>query len=591
MSKHLSATKNRLVTSHSPYLQQHANNPVNWFPWGEEALNLARIENKPILLSIGYSACHWCHVMAHESFEDPDIAKIMNEHFINIKVDREERPDLDKIYQTAHQLLVRRAGGWPLTVFLTPQEHMPFFSGTYFPPQPRHGLPAFKDLLIHIATLYREHRSEINQQNERLEKILNQISSSISENNSNALDKTPIINAQQELLADIDPVNGGFGGAPKFPHPTPLEFLLNLQCEKNDHITNAINLTLSKMANGGIYDQLGGGFFRYSVDERWEIPHFEKMLYDNAQLLTLYAQASSYHKNDEFAIKTQETAAWAMREMQDIQGGFYSTLDADSEGHEGKYYIWTHQEIVSLLEPIEFAIFSNYFNLQQTPNFEDHYHLHRVKLLSTIAKEFSQNISETQNILKSACHKLFVARNKRIYPGRDEKILTAWNGLMIKGMAFAGLYLNNAEFINSAQKAVDFLWKTVWQNKRLFACYRDNYAYQMAYLDDYAFLADGLFTLLQVNWRDNDLQWLIELVETLLNYFWDDKGGGFFFTAKDHENLIQRPKVFMDEAMPAGNAIALRILIRLGYLLAEPRYLEAAEQMLHNAWPMITQAP
>ncbi len=585
--------QNHLVNCNSPYLIQHAHNPVNWYPWSEEALALARQENKPILLSIGYSACHWCHVMAHESFEDQDTAKIMNEYFINIKVDREERPDLDKIYQTAHQLLVRRGGGWPLTVFLTPEDHMPFFLGTYFPPQPRHGLPAFKELLTHIATFYRDHRSEINQQNKQLEQILQQVTTSLPENKNITLDKTPIFNAQKALLEDIDLIHGGFGDAPKFPHPTSLDFLLSfqLQTKENNQTTHAINLTLTKMVEGGIYDQLGGGFFRYSVDERWEIPHFEKMLYDNAQLLPLYAQASLIYGGDEFVDKTQETAEWAIREMQDAKGGFYSTLDADSEGHEGKYYIWTYEEIASLLEPLELEVFSKHFNLHAPPNFEGKYHLHVVKPLLTIAKEINLNITETQNILKRACDKLYLTRQKRIYPGLDTKILTAWNGLMIKGMTFAGLYLNNNDFIYAAQRAVDFLRDNVWLNQRLLACYRDSHAYQMAYLDDYAFLCEGLLTLLQAKWRDHDLQWLMELIEILLNYFWDDKGNGFFFTAKDHENLIQRPKTFMDEALPSGNAVALQVIIRLGYLLAEPRYLQFAEQALCSAWPMLLQAP
>jgi uncharacterized protein len=603
--------QNHLADQPSLYLRQHADNPVDWYPWGEEAFAKARAENKPILLSIGYSACHWCHVMARESFVDIATAELMNALFINIKVDREERPDLDKIYQLSHQLLTGRGGGWPLTVFLTPDDHLPFFAGTYFPSVARYGMPSFKQVLQELAGIYRNNPSAVRQQNAQFAEMLKQLTKARIAANE-VLDDKPISAARAELQDQFDSVNGGFGGAPKFPNPTNLEFLLKdnlllsslavmpakagiqksflkeldsrvrgnddlLSNYKNNNL-KIVETTLTKMAFGGIYDHIGGGFFRYSVDAQWEIPHFEKMLYDNAQLLSCYAQAYLIEDKNLYKKIIIETVNWLQREMQSIEGGFYSTLDADSEHVEGKFYYWDKAEIQNLLTVEEYQAVSNYFNLNQAANFEEHWHLHVVQ-------------NNNDPLVQSAREKLLQVRNKRIRPGRDEKILTAWNALLIKGLVLAGFALDKTEWITAAQKIVDFIRANLWINKRLFACYQHNKAYLPAYLDDHAFLLEALLTLLQVRFRAQDLQWAIELAEILLTYFYDDKNGGFFFTATDHEQLIQRPKPLQDEAIPAGNSIAAYALLRLGRLLDEPRYLQAAEKTLRAAWLMITAYP
>lgn len=575
--------KNRLAAEASLYLQQHADNPVEWYPWGEEALAKAKRENKPILLSIGYSACHWCHVMAAESFADPATAKIMNEYFVNIKVDREERPDLDKIYQLAQQLLTGRTGGWPLTMFLSSENQAPFFGGTYFPPEPRYGLPGFKELLIKIADYYQLHKDEIAQQNQRLQMALQHLTQHPADA-TQAITSEPLAKAQQELAESFDKLNGGFGGAPKFPHPTSLLFLLRFKAE------DIVKFTLTKMAQGGIYDHIGGGFYRYTVDAQWQIPHFEKMLYDNGQLLAVYAQAASAYQSDLFKVITQETAEWVLREMTSPEGVFYATLDADAEHVEGKFYYWDSAEIQAILTPEENKIFSYYYNLQQPANFEGHWHLHITHELSQVAQQFNLDIDTTKNYLNSARHKLSRARNQRVWPGLDQKILTAWNALMIKGLALAGQTLQRQDFIAAAFRAMDFIQANLIQNGRLLACYQNKCACFPAYLDDYAFLLDAALTLLQINWRAKDLQLAITLADVLLTYFVDENGG-FFFTASDQENLLQRPKSLMDEAVPAGNGIAAYALGCLGHLLGEQRYLSASEKTLRMAWQALQAYP
>lgn len=562
-------TTSRLQYATSPYLQQHADNPVDWYPWSEEALQKALQENKPILLSIGYFACHWCHVMAHESFADIKTAEIMNTHFINIKVDREERPDLDRIYQLSHQLLTGRGGGWPLTVFLTPQDLMPFFAGTYFPPEPHYGLPGFKEVLLKISTYFKTHAHEINQQNAHLKTALSQIEFSASA--PATLNTEPLSAAYQELAYNFDKINGGFGNAPKFPHPTNLEYLL-----RSKDPTEIAHFSLLKMAKGGIYDQLGGGFFRYSVDAQWQIPHFEKMLYDNAQLLACYSQAGLLKPELHFTRVVAGTSTWLLEVMQAPEGGFYSALDADSEHVEGKYYYWDRNEIKALLTEEEYQLTASYYGLDRPPNFEHHWHL-------TIHKEIqlSENIQE----------KLLSTRKKRTRPERDEKILTAWNALLIKGFVFAGQYLQRKDLIATAQRIVDFIRSNLWQENKLYACYRNGQSYQTAYLDDYAFLLDALLYLLQQRWRTQDLQFTIELAEALIINFYDEQAGGFFFTPHDYETLIHRSKPFMDDVIPSGNGAATFALARLGYLLGETRYLQIVEKTLQAAWPVIKEHP
>jgi uncharacterized protein len=567
--------RNRLAAETSPYLQQHADNPVDWYPWGEEALALAQRDNKPILLSIGYSACHWCHVMAHESFEDVATAELMNRGFVNIKVDREERPDLDKIYQTAQQFITGQSGGWPLTMFLSPENQLPFFGGTYFPREPRYGMPAFKELLQRVAEYYQSHAAEIRGQGEKLAETFGEMLPA-KPDGSVELDASPIALASEALRQSFDATFGGFGHAPKFPHPGSIE-----RCLK-DQAVGMARLTLTGMAEGGIYDQLGGGFARYSVDESWTIPHFEKMLYDNGQLLGAYAAAAQATGDKLFARIAAETADWVLRDMRSPEGGFYSSLDADSEGHEGKFYVWTRTQAEALLTAAEYRAFAHRFGLDADPNFEGAWHLNvRAPLEGDAAAR----------LLDSARRKLLAARTLRVWPQRDEKILTSWNALTVKGLAIAARVLHRPDLADAATAAVDFMHRSLWRDGRLLATYKDGRAHLPAYLDDYAFLADALLELLQTRWRSRDLELARALADVMLEQFMDRNGGGFFFTAADHERLIHRSKTFNDESTPAGNGVAASVLTRLGLLLGKVLYLEAAERTLKAAWPLMRQYP
>ncbi len=585
---------NRLISETSPYLLQHAHNPVDWYPWGKEALERAQHDNKPILLSIGYSACHWCHVMEHESFEDEAVAKVMNDSFVCIKVDREERPDLDKIYQTAHQILVQRPGGWPLTMFLTPDDHMPYFGGTYFPNQPRHGLPGFTDVLQRVARFYREQRDRLAQQGVSLRDIFARIQPQASD----AQISPDVLNrAYAELKQQFDPRYGGFGSAPKFPHPPSIERSLRFWAQSAlDHNEDkqALHLaahTLHAMAAGGLYDQLGGGFCRYSVDEAWMIPHFEKMLYDNAQLLNLYTDAALATGKPLFKRIALETAAWVMREMQSPQGGYYSTLDADSEGEEGKFYVWSEHEMQQLLTAEEWSVVASRYGLSGAGNFEGKWHLNVNADIDAIAKAVGFPEQKVRELLAAAHRKLLDTRQKRVRPGRDEKILTSWNGLMIKAMAHAGRLLGQPELVASADAALAFIRKQLWKNSRLLATAKDGRAHLNAYLDDYVFLIDGVLELLQARWRRADLELIQALAETVLNHFENRTDGGFYFTADDHEKLVYRPIPTHDDAVPSGNGVAAHTLLRLGHLLGETRYLEAAERTLKALYSAISQSP
>lgn len=551
---------NLLINETSPYLLQHAHNPVHWYPWGSEALNKARNENKPILLSIGYAACHWCHVMAHESFSDVETADIMNRLFINIKVDREERPDLDKVYQSTHYLLTQRSGGWPLTVFLTPDEHIPFFSGTYFPLQSQYQLPAFKEVLLKISDHYLKHPEEIQKQNSQLMQILNPPQPII---NDVHLNLQPLQTGLQILAREYDSLNGGFGSAPKFPQPTKLALLL----QNNSPLAYS---SLKQMAKGGIYDQLGGGFFRYSVDAEWRIPHFEKMLYDNALLLELYA-ASYKHSNEEiFAHIARQTAEWVITKMQSPEGGYYSSIDADSEGQEGKYYIWDINEVKSLLTVEEFDIIQTHYGINQKPNFENYWHFY-------IAE------SAPEATLTSAKKKLMAAREKRIAPAIDTKILSGWNALMIKAMFIAGDILNEPAYIQSAERALSYIQTTLWKDHHLFAT---NNKSILAYLDDYAFLIDALIA----SGIKKHLPFAQDLANLVIKHF-SDSLGGFYFTSDEHEKLLYRPKSMMDEALPAGNAIIAEAFLKLSALTGESHYFKNAQKALQAAWPLLIHHP
>jgi uncharacterized protein YyaL (SSP411 family) len=582
---------NRLIEATSPYLQQHARNPVDWWPWCDEALELARTLKKPILLSIGYSACHWCHVMAHESFEDQETAQLMNRLFVNIKVDREERPDLDKIYQNAHQLLSQRAGGWPLTVFLAPDDRMPFFAGTYFPKEPRHGLLSFRELMQRVHDAWMEQQDAIRQQNLSVADALKRIDG--GGDPVAVLDDSLIESACEQLAQLFDSKKGGFGSAPKFPHPANLDFLLRYWSGKRDdrQAAEMALFTLYQMGRGGLYDQLGGGFCRYSTDDDWMIPHFEKMLYDNGPLLALNADACQITGDSFFADICHQTAGWVMREMQSSSGGYYSTLDADSEGEEGKFYVWTPDEVRGQLDETEFDLVSKLYGLDRAPNFEGQWHLHTFGDPEIIAEAAGLSHDAFARVLVSARQKLLAAREQRVRPGCDEKILTSWNALLIRGMARAGRLLGKTEWIDSAEKSLEFIRSTLWRDGRLLATYKDGKAHLNAYLDDYAYLVDAILELLQARWRDDALEFAIDLADRLLEHFEDEEQGGFYFTSDDHEQLIQRPKPMSDDAMPSGNGIAAFALQRLGYLLGDLNYLDAAEKTLRTAWNRMASIP
>jgi uncharacterized protein YyaL (SSP411 family) len=587
--------RNRLELETSPYLKQHADNPVDWYPWGEAALTRARIDDKPILLSIGYSACHWCHVMAHESFEDPATAALMNELFVNIKVDREERPDLDKIYQIAQQMLTHGSGGWPLTMFLTPADQQPFFGGTYFPKEARYGMPPFRELLKRVAEYYHGHGAEILAQSSQLQQAFAAIEPAA--HGGATLHDAPLLEARAALERSFDPKQGGFTQAPKFPHPGSIE-----RCMRHWYATSGeatpdlqalymASLTLTRMAEGGICDQLGGGFARYSVDAQWMIPHFEKMLYDNGQLLCEYARAALATDEALFARTANDIADWVLRDMHSPDGGFYSSLDADSEGHEGRFYVWSRAEVQASLTPAQYAVFAPRYGLDRPGNFDGAWHLHTYESVDAIAGRAALSVREVQSLLESSRAALLQIRNLRVWPARDDKILVSWNALMIKGLAIAARVLKRADLADAAATAADFVRHRLWRDGRLLATYKDGRAHLSAYLDDYAFLADALLELLQTRWRSGDLQFARELLDVLLAQFEDRQHGGFFFTAADHEKLIHRSKSFSDDSLPSGNGVAASVLCRLGYLLGDLSYLDAAERTLEAGWAALQQHP
>ncbi len=576
---------NRLAKETSPYLLQHAENPVDWYPWGDEAFSLARDSGKPVLLSIGYSACHWCHVMAHESFEDDATAALMNDLFVNVKVDREERPDVDKIYQTAHQLITQRAGGWPLTMFLDADDRRPFFGGTYFPNEARYGMPAFGDLLQNVATFYAGKRDEIRQQNDRLLDAFGTLTPN-SVGAEHELSVVPLQSARDHFEQNLDREFGGFGAAPKFPHPTSIDRLLRHwrstagDAEPDVEALFMAALSLARMAEGGLFDHVGGGFYRYSVDRYWQIPHFEKMLYDNGPLLAIYAQAAIATGDKLFANAANATADWILADMRDANGGFYATRDADSEGHEGLYYLWEPDEVRELLGD-NYDIFARRFGLDRDANFEGRWHL-------TVREQVTDD--ETI-VIEKAKNTLLERRQGRVPPGRDEKQLTSWNALAIRGLAIAGRALERPDLVDAAAAAVDFLRSTLVENGRLLASYKDGRARFAAYLDDHAFLLDALLELLQARWSGEHLTFAQQIAELLLGYFEDTEDGGFWFTANDAEQLMHRSKPFADEAVPSGNGIAAFALQRLGFLLGETRYLDAAERTLRAAWHALEEYP
>jgi len=576
---------NRLATETSPYLLQHADNPVDWYPWGIEAFDLARETGKPVLLSVGYSACHWCHVMAHESFEDEETAELMNEMFVNIKVDREERPDVDKIYQTAHQLLTQRGGGWPLTMFLSPDDQRPFFGGTYFPNEPRYGMPSFEELLRKVADYFKEHREEIDAQSERLNDVLDQLIPEAAPD-GHIMTPEPAGKLRKLLTDSFDYDYGGNGQAPKFPHAMTLEWLLRTWRKTTNDEEPDIDalfmatLTLTRMADGGLFDHVGGGFCRYSVDRYWQIPHFEKMLYDNGALLSAYSLAHLATGEELFRQAASRTADWMLADMRSPEGSFYSSRDADSEGEEGKYYVWTPEEVGALLDDESFALVARRFGLDKEANFEGKWHL-----------TVREAVEDPDGLIERALPILLAEREQRIPPGRDDKQLTSWNALAIRGMAISGRILERTELVDAAAAASDFIRENLLIDGRLLASYKDGQARFPAYLDDHAFLLDALLELLQSRWNSSHLQFAIEIAELLLEHFEDKDDGGFFFTADDHETLMHRPKPLADESVPSGNGTAALALQRLGHLIGEHRYIEAAEKALRSAWKAMDEYP
>jgi uncharacterized protein YyaL (SSP411 family) len=578
---------NRLADESSPYLLQHSTNPVDWFPWGPAAFAKAAEQDKPILLSIGYSACHWCHVMAHESFENEEIAAIMNEHFVCVKVDREERPDLDRVYQTAHQLLAQRAGGWPLTVFLTPDDRMPFYAGTYFPTEPRMGLPAFGTLLEHIGRVWREQGDEVRRQNASLREALATLDPPAPREGLR-LELKPLIAGGIRLEQDFDPRHGGFGSAPKFPHPATLEHMLRDPAPSPP--TRMALFTLEKMSDGGLYDHVGGGFSRYCVDDAWQIPHFEKMLYDNGPLLGLYAQAYARTGEERHRELVEETFAFMERELYASNGAWCSSLDADSEGREGRYYVWTLAEVRQIVGMDAFRTFAARYGMDGPPNFEDRWHLTVRRPLTTLAKQLDEAPEHIRHHLETALAKLRNARAQRVAPARDDKVLAAWNALAIRGLAQAGRLLGDGGMIAAASRALDAITTDLMPQGRLMASWKDGVAKHPAFLDDHAFLADAAVELLMARWRRRDLDLAITLCDELLARFAAPEGG-FYFTSDRHEALAIRPRQFADEALPSGNGVAARVLQRLGWLLGESRYLEAAERTLRAGWAAIERHP
>jgi uncharacterized protein YyaL (SSP411 family) len=586
----MSPAANRLADETSPYLRQHAHNPVDWYPWGDEALRHAKELDRPIFLSIGYSACHWCHVMEHESFEDPAVADVLNRHFVSIKVDREERPDLDQIYMTAVQMLTGQ-GGWPMSMFLTPDLE-PFYGGTYFPPDDRYGRPSFKRLLQHLIEVWQNRRADVDAQAKQLSEGVRQ--STLLEPGSGPLDTSHLRRVLAQLQRRFDPTFGGFGDAPKFPHPIELRLLLRLWKRFND--ADALNMatqTLNKMAQGGIYDHLGGGFHRYSTDQRWLVPHFEKMLYDNALLAVAYLEAFQATAAPAYRTVIEETLDYVLREMTSPEGPFYSTQDADSEGEEGKFFVWSLDEVEQILGRERAELFCKVFDVTREGNWEGHNILHRGRSDEQEAR--MQGISKTELRQRFAEAKtlLFEVRSKRIWPGRDEKVLTSWNGLMITALARAGAVLDVPRYTEAAARAAEFIWVRMrTPDGRLLRTYSTGTEPKLnGYLEDFAFLLDALVALYEATFEVRWIERALELSRRMSEQFWDAESGGFFYTGRDHEALIARTKDPHDSSIPSGNGMAATALLHLHALTGNAELLQQAETTMRLFHGLMTQAP
>jgi uncharacterized protein len=570
---------NRLANETSPYLLQHKDNPVDWYPWGEEALKRAREEDKPILLSVGYSACHWCHVMERESFEDEATARIMNEHFVNIKVDREERPDIDSIYMSAVQAMTRH-GGWPMTVLLTP-DGAPFYGGTYFPPVPSRGMPSFQQVLLSLADAYENRRDEVLRSAESLREYLQTTTGAALP--QTAVGDELLDRAAESLMSELDRRFGGFGGAPKFPQAMNLEVLLRHHHRTGDRAAlSGVEDTLRAMANGGIYDQLGGGFARYSVDQYWLVPHFEKMLYDNALLSRLYLEAYQATGEEFYKRIAEETLDYVVRDMTSPEGGFYSAEDADSEGEEGKFYVWMPEEMRGELNAEEATIAERYWDVTARGNFEGKNILYVPRPPEAVAAEFGISPEELWERVKEIRSKLLAARERRVRPGRDEKILAAWNGLMLRSFALAARVLKREDYGEVAERNAAFLLDELRVDGRLRRSYKDGRARFNGYLEDHAMVADGLVALYEATFQT---RWLVEaasLADAVLDLFWDEEGELFYDTPADHEELVTRPRDVYDNAAPSGTSVATDVLLRLSLLLDRDDYRARAEAVLDS---------
>ena len=578
---------NKLKDETSPYLLQHADNPVAWYPWSEEALQKARDEDRPIFLSIGYAACHWCHVMAHESFEDPAIAEILNEHFVNIKVDREERPDLDSIYMAAVVAMTRQ-GGWPMSVFLTPKGE-PFWGGTYFPPTQRHGMPAFSQVILSIADAWQNRRSELL---EGANEVTGHIQQRTSLSGDDSLLSPGLMErAVRQLENSFDRRMGGFGSAPKFPPSMTLEFLLrhHRQTRNKDALHMATH-TLEMMAHGGMYDQIGGGFARYSTDANWLVPHFEKMLYDNGLLARVYLHAWQLTGNHLFKKVTEETLDWALKEMRHESGGFYSSLDADSEGEEGKFYVWQPDEIKEILGT-DAELFNQYYDISERGNWEGESIPNVTRPLVEIATLAGLSEGEAAAQIEESKRLVYEHRAERIWPGRDEKVLTAWNGLLLSAMAEAGRVLDRPDYTEAATQNAEFLWDAMRQEDgRLLRSWKAGAGAKLnGYLEDYSYLLDGLLSLYQTTFEERWFHWAKEIADYILAHFTDSEAGGFFDTSDDHETLIHRPKEVQDNATPSGNAMAVTGLLNLSLLTGESSYWQQAEEAIAGLYAGMAQ--
>jgi uncharacterized protein YyaL (SSP411 family) len=579
---------NRLAQETSPYLLQHKDNPVDWYPWGDDAFQRARTEDKPVFLSVGYSSCHWCHVMEHESFENTDIARLMNERFINVKVDREERPDVDSIYMSAVQAMTGH-GGWPMSVFLTP-EGRPFYAGTYFPPSDRGGLPAFPSVLEAVADAYASRREEVLSSTERVVQYLTQQAQSRA--SAEPLTRDLLGEAYRALVPGLDHEQGGTRGAPKFPQAMTYEFLLRQWHSTHDpQPLRLAELTLQRMARGGIYDQLGGGFHRYSTDTFWLVPHFEKMLYDNAQLASVYVQAHQATGNPLYRRVAEETLSYVEREMLDAQGGFFSAQDADSEGEEGKFFVWTKLEVDLALGPELAPIARAYYGVTEAGNFEGRNILWAHRPDDEVAAELGLGVDELHDALTEARARLLDARARRIAPGRDDKVLTSWNALMLRAFAEAGAVFENAHYLQIARRNADFLLDALFDQGRLLRTWKDGRARLHGYLEDYAYVIEALLALYEATFEERWLQEADRLARGMIDLFWDEEQGIFFDTGHDHERLIVRPRDIFDNATPSGNSSASFGLFRLAAFTGNTELQRYAVTNLRSVRDFLARAP